>query len=78
MQFLTDYVIKNINSNYQLVNIINHYNFIISILNFCTVDQKYLLIEQLKIQCGMTFFTNFREYCIKKLGMKSDLVNYLE
>lgn len=70
---------RNTASNYQLINIVNQYNFIISIMSIIDDDDKKdILLEQLKLHCGNKFYDNFRNYVIKKFGMKNNILNYLD
>lgn len=80
MNYITDYFFRNITANYQCINMNNQYNFIISILNMPEIDDncKKYIIEHLKINCGLTFFNSFRDYCIRKLGIKNNLILFLE
>ena len=55
------------NSNYNVINVNNLYNFIISVMDDATEEQNQLLIDSLILHLGRTFYKEFRNYIIQKL-----------
>jgi hypothetical protein len=54
-------------TNYNITNVNNLYNFIISIMDEQTEEQNQKLIDSLLINMGRTFYKNFRQYLINKV-----------
>ena len=59
------YVLSN--SNYNVVNMNNMYNFIISVMDDSSEEQNQHLIDSLILHLGRTFYKDFRIYIIQKL-----------
>lgn len=76
MNYLYDKIISSSSWSFQNKN--NIYNFIIAIMNMSGDTEKKIIIEELKINCGINFFNLFRDYTIRKLGIKHNLIIFLE
>jgi hypothetical protein len=53
-------------TNYNIVNVVNLYNFIISILRRTPPERHGEIVEGIKVHMGMTQFNQFKEYIQKK------------
>lgn len=73
MNFLAAYNLLGY-TNYNIVNVVNVFNLIISILKITMPEDHPMIIEEIKIQIGMTFFNKFREYVQKKYPFNHDYV----
>jgi hypothetical protein len=65
-------------TNYSYINQNSLYNFIISILKICNEEQQKDIIEQLKLNLGMSWFYSFRTYALRKLNVKNYCVKLLD
>jgi len=65
MNFLAAYNILGY-TNYDIVNVVNVFNLLISILKITMPEDHPTIMEEIKIQIGMTFFNKFRVYLMKK------------
>jgi len=66
-------------TNYSIVNVNNHYNFIIDVWDLLFDDKsKHKLIEKIRVDIGVSFYNDFKEYCINKLSIEHDLIKYLK
>lgn len=61
------YNILSSNSNYTMMNMHNTYNFIIVSMDLLPEENKDKYISNIKLQMGITFYNNLREYIIKKI-----------
>ena len=73
MNFLAAYNILGY-SNYDIVNVVNVFNFLISVLKVTRPEDHPTIMEDIKIQIGMTFFNKFREYVTRKFPFNHDYV----
>lgn len=55
-------------SNYSLVNKNNLFNFLISMMETLDDNQKTLFVKNMKINLGMTVFTQFKQYIFTKMS----------
>lgn len=60
-------------SNYNMVNLPNIYNLLISILLLEDIDENEIL-QMIKLNMGMTFYDGFKQYIIKKYPLSHILV----
>ena len=54
-------------TNYNVTNMNNLYNFLISQLDVLTDEQKVVFIDSIIIHLGQSFYKSFRAYVINKL-----------
>ena len=54
-------------SNYGITNMNNLYNFILSIMDILSEEQKEELLDKLLLNLGRSFYREFRKYVIEKL-----------
>jgi len=54
-------------SNYNIANMNNLYNFIISVMDTNDEEHNKVLIDSLVLHMGKTFYKDFRGYFINKL-----------
>ena len=64
-------------TNYSVTNVNNMYNFILSLMDDLTDDQKQKLIDKMIIQVGRSFYRNFRLYVMDKVpdSKHLDIIN---
>ena len=62
-------------TNYSVINVDNVYKFIIVTMETLNEEQKKKLIENMKLQMGMSFYEEFKMYLFRKLP-NSELLKY--
>jgi len=60
-------------TNYNITNVNNLYNFIISVMDVQTEEQNQKLVDFLILHLGRTFYKNFRQYLIIKVPQSNHL-----
>lgn len=77
MNFIYDKLISA--SSWSIQNTNNMYNLLFVVLDDIDEDYKRRkIITQVKIHCGMSFYNGFKDYCIKKLGMKHNIMELFD
>jgi hypothetical protein len=61
-------------SNHKVVNINNHYNFIINIILNTDENKQREIIQEMKLQIGISFFNDLKQYILKKYPVEHELV----
>ena len=64
-------------TNHRIVNVNNVYNFIIDIMNSSNYDDRLIIIQSIKIHIGLTFYSDFKAYCNKKLLYDDPIVKMM-
>lgn len=66
-------------TNYKTVNVNNIYNTFIALIDLCKTDDEVQNIKKLiKINIGQTFYNEFQQYVMKKLGPEYKLFKGFE
>ena len=61
-------------SNHGMINYNNLYNFLIDIFKRMSNEERDEFVRSMKIHLGMTFFENFKSYCMRKLDHNDPLI----
>lgn len=74
-----EYILKSLlgRQNYNICNVTNIYNFIMSMYDFIEEDKKKLFISNMKLILGMSFYTKFKLYIYEKIGTEHEIIKYL-
>ena len=71
----TGITVVNYLTNYSLINTPNLCNLLIFVLRTTQDDnQKYVFLEEIKLQLGITFFNVLKDYIHKKYNFNHPLV----
>ncbi len=74
MEYITQWVFSQ--SNHNIVNVTNTYNFMISTFETLNEDQRISFANNLKLHIGMTFCDGLKTYIFRK-NSKHVILNYL-
>jgi len=73
-----EYIVTSLigQTNYSLMNMVNMYNFYISVFEDLNDDQKKTYIDKMKFQVGMSFCDGLKSYVFRK-NSKHEIIDYL-
>ena len=63
--------------NYSYISTHCLYNLLLSILKISNLEQQKEIIESIKVNLGMSWYYDFKHYCLRKLSVAHPVVQIL-